>query len=389
MQRLMRVLATVTCASALATGPAKHARPRTSLQASNEEPLLLRAARGEKVERTPVWMMRQAGRHMKVYRDLVKKYPTFRERSEIPEAALEISLQPWRAYGVDGVIMFSDILTPLPAMGVEFGISEGGAIAIDPIRTEAQLAKMKGKGEFDATSACPFVGEILGKLRAEVGNKATVIGFVGLPFTLASYLVEGKTGTTSGFAEVKKMRQENPALLHGILTKLADNIGEYACYQVDQGAQVIQVFDSWAGHLPKDQYEIFAMPYQKAVIAAIKAKHPTTPVIIYMAPDVHSKDGAFLDLLATTGVDCVSLDYTVDFASVRSSMPAGMALQGNLDPKILRDGPLEAIEAHTLKILEAGACDGHIMNLGHGIEADTPEPHAKFFVDTVQAFRAK
>jgi len=325
---------------------------------------------------------------MKVYRDLVAKYPTFRERSEIPEAALEISLQPWRAYGVDGVILFSDILTPLPAMGVEFQISEGGAISIPPIRTDADLAKLKGAGEFDATTACPFVGEVLGKLREEVGSSATVLGFVGLPFTLASYLVEGKTGTTSGFAEVRKMREENPDLLHGILSKLADNIAAYACYQVDQGAQVIQVFDSWAGHLPKDQYEAFAMPYQKKVVEALKEKHPETPVIIYMAPDVHSKDGSFLDLLASTGVDCVSLDYTVDFGETRKAMPASLALQGNLDPKLLRDGPLDAIKEATEKILQAGGHDKHIMNLGHGIEADTPEDHAKFFVDTVQAFRA-
>ena len=174
------------------------------------------------------------------------------------------------------------------------------------------------------------------------------------------------------------MREENPELLHGILSKLADNIGDYACYQVDQGAQVIQVFDSWAGHLPKDQYETFAMPYQKRVVEAIKAKHPTTPVIIYMAPDIHSKDGQFLDLLATTGVNCVSLDYTVDFADVRAKMPDHLALQGNLDPKLLRDGPLEKIKEETEKILQAGAHNGHVMNLGHGIEADTPEPHAKF-----------
>ena len=373
---------------------ASHAATRRAVvrmaggESGEEAPLLLRAARGEAVERTPVWMMRQAGRHMQVYRDLVKQYPTFRERSEIPEAALEISLQPWRAYGVDGVILFSDILTPLPAMGVDFQISEGGAIAIEPIRTEADLEALRAAA-FDATTACPFVGEVLGKLRAEVGTSATVLGFVGLPFTLASYLVEGKTGTTSGFAEVRKMRETQPELLHGILELLAENIGAYACYQVDHGAQVIQVFDSWAGHLPEDEYLNFAVPYQKKVIAAIKAKHPDTPVIIYMAPDVHSKDGQFLDHLAATGADCVSLDYTVDFGETRTKLPANLVLQGNLDPKLLRDGPLDAIKEATEKILRQGNCDKHVMNLGHGIEADTPEPHAKFFVDTVQAFRAE
>ena len=130
------------------------------------------------------------------------------------------------------------------------------------------------------------------------------------------------------------------------------------------------------------------MPYQKKVVEALKDKHPETPVIIYMAPDAHSKDGGFLDLLASTGVDCVSLDYTVDFGETRKAMPASLALQGNLDPKLLRDGPLDAIKEATEKILQAGGHDKHIMNLGHGIEADTPEPHAKFFVDTVQNFRA-
>ena len=131
------------------------------------------------------------------------------------------------------------------------------------------------------------------------------------------------------------------------------------------------------------------MPYQKRVVEAIKAKHPTTPVIIYMAPDVHSKNGGFLDHLAASGADCVSVDYTVDFGETRERLPATVALQGNLDPKILRDGPLDKIKEETEKILAAGNCNMHIMNLGHGIEADTPEPHAKFFVDTVQAFRAK
>jgi len=349
-----------------------------------EEPLLLRAARGEKVERSPVWMMRQAGRHMQAYRDLVKKYPTFRERSEIPEAALEISLQPFEAYGVDGVILFSDILTPLPAMGVEFAISEGGSIEIAPVRSREALAQLK---RIDVETACPFVGRVLGELRREVGTRATVLGFVGLPFTLATYLVEGKTGTTSGFAEVARMREQDPALLHDILALLADNIGDYACYQIESGAQVIQVFDSWAGHLDDAAYEAFALPYQTAVVDAIKSRHPETPVIIYMAPDTHSRDGQRLAYLARTGADIVSVDHTVDLAKARDLLPDHVGLQGNLDPALLRDGPLDAIKAETERILAASKGRHHVMNLGHGIEADTPEPHAAFFVDTVHNFQ--
>ena len=184
-----------------------------------KEPLLVRACRGEEVERTPVWMMRQAGRHMAAYRALVSKYPTFRERSETPEVSLEVSLQPWNAYGVDGVILFSDILTPLPAMGVDFQISEAGGISIDPIRTREAFNRMTEHGPFDPDSAVPFVGSVLGKLREAVaGSGATVLGFVGLPFTLGTYLIEGATGTKTGFAEIRKLREEDPELTRDILS---------------------------------------------------------------------------------------------------------------------------------------------------------------------------
>merc|ERR1719409_2409380 len=259
---------------------------------ATKEPLLLRAARGEKVERSPVWMMRQAGRHMAVYRALVDKYPTFRERSEIPEVSFEVSLQPWKAYGVDGVILFSDILTPLPAMGVDFAISEAGGITIDPIRTREAFQRMTDHGPFEPEKAVPFVGDVLGKLREAVsGSSAAVLGFVGLPFTLGTYLIEGATGTKTGFSEMRALRESDPELCRDILSLLAKNIGEYALYQIDSGAQVIQVFDSWAGHLAPEEFEEWAMPYQKMVVDHIKAERPSVPVIIYMAPDTYSKGG--------------------------------------------------------------------------------------------------
>jgi len=277
-------------------------------------------------------------------------------------------------------------LTPLPAMGVDFDISEGGAIKIPPVRTREALAQLK---RIDVKTACPFVGEVLGKLREEVGNQATVLGFIGLPFTLASYLVEGQTGTKTGFKEVGKMRAEDPDLLHDILNLVAENIADYACYQIDSGAQVIQIFDSWAGHLPEAEYRKFALPYQQQVAATIKARHPETPIIIYMAPDEHSADGQLLHLLADSGADIVSLDHTVDVADslISTAVPNSMGVQGNLDPKLLRDGPLEDIKAKTEEILAKGHARGtHLMNLGHGIEPDTPEDHAAFFVKTVQEY---
>jgi uroporphyrinogen decarboxylase len=228
-----------------------------AVPSAEELPLLLRMAKGEEVEHTPVWMMRQAGRHMAVYRELCKEHPTFRERTEKPEVAFEISMQPYRSYGTDGVILFSDILTPLPGMGCEYQIDEkkGPVMTGGPIRDERGIDALT---MIDGAKDCSYVGETLGMLRKEVGNKATVMGFVGSPYTLATYIVEG--GSSKEYLEIKKMGFKNPKLLHKLLKKLADGIAEYACYQIESGAQVIQLFDSWAGHLSYQDYDEFAAP---------------------------------------------------------------------------------------------------------------------------------
>lgn len=363
----------------------------TAVSMSDADPLLLRAARGETVERTPVWMMRQAGRHMAVYRALIDKYPTFRERSETPEVSKEISLQPWEAYGTDGVILFSDILTPLPAMGVDFSISEAGGIKIDPIRTREAFKRMTEHGTFNPSRDIPFVGSVLGELREEVAaSGATVLGFVGLPFTLGTYLIEGATGTKTGFAEMRNLRNSDPDLCHDILSLVARNIAEYAIYQIDSGAQIIQVFDSWAGHLEPPEFDEWAAPYQKQVVSTIKEKRPDVPVIIYMAPDTHSEKGQLLTRLAASGADVVSVDHTIDIGEAKKILAeAGypkIGLQGNLDPQILRDGPPEKILAETERILKMAGNTGHVMNLGHGIEATTPEAHAALFINAVHDF---
>ena len=284
------------------------------------DPLLLRAARGEEVERVPVWMMRQAGRHMKVYRDLVKTYPTFRERSEIPEVSLEISLQPWRAYRTDGVILFSDILTPLPGMNVDFDISETLGPVVKPYRTKERVDTIT---TMDPEKACPFVGQVLRALRKEVGNDATVLGFVGLPFTLATYLVEG--ATSKEYLEIKKMGLEQPQVLHQMLSILAENIGEYACYQIEQGAQILQVFDSWAATLSPRDYDEFCLPYQKQVISRIKQSFPETPIIIYI-----KQSGALLERMAASGADIVSVDWTVSLEEAKARLGPGIHVQGNV-----------------------------------------------------------
>ncbi|RZM81903.1 uroporphyrinogen decarboxylase [Leptolyngbya iicbica] len=338
----------------------------------NQEPLLLRAARGESVERTPVWMMRQAGRYMKVYRDLREKHPSFRERSENPELAIEISLQPWKAFRPDGVIMFSDILTPLTGMGIPFDIVESKGPMIDPpIRTQAQIDAVH---ELDPDTATPYIRTILSTLRSEVGNEATVLGFVGSPWTLAAYAVEGRT--SKNYANIKGMAFSEPAMLHQLLSKLADNIGIYACHQIECGAQVVQLFDSWAGQLSPMDYRTFALPYQQQVVRRVKAKYPNTPLILYI-----SGSAGVLELMGESGVDIVSVDWTVDMAEARRRLGPGMAVQGNVDPAALF-GSKDFIRDRILDTVQKAGRQGHILNLGHGILPGTPEENAAFFFET-------
>lgn len=350
-----------------------------------KDPLLIRAARGEEVERTPVWMMRQAGRHIAEYRELCKKWPTFRERSEIPEVAVEVSLQPWRNYKTDGCIFFSDILTPLPGMGIDFDIDEKVGPVVEPMRDWDSVKKMH---LIDPSTAAPFTGEVLRTLREEVGPETAVLGFVGCPYTLATYLVEGKT--SKEYLEIKKMMFTEPDLLHAILKNLADSIAEYALYQIESGAQLIQIFDSWAGHLSARDYDTFAAPYQKMILDKIKEKHPEIPTVVYIK---HS--GALIERMAATGVDVVSLDWTVDMAEGRERINAGRAaaglegpggVQGNLDPGVLF-GSQETIKERAEEILKKAGNKGHVMNLGHGIEAATSEENAAFFIETVRNYR--
>jgi len=353
-------------------------------ETAKQDPLIVRAIRGEKVERTPVWMMRQAGRHIAEYRAMVKKWPTFRERSEIPEVAVEVSLQPWRNYQTDGCILFSDILTPLPGMGVDFDITEKIGPVVTPMRSWEAVNKMH---LIDPFKTCPFVDTALRVLRDEVDDQTTVLGFVGCPYTLATYLVEGKT--SKEYLEIKKMAFKEPALLHAMLKNLAESIGEYACFQAEAGAQVIQIFDSWAGHLSPKDYDEFAAPYQKMVLDILKERHPEIPTVIYIK---HS--GALIERMALTGVDVVSLDWTVDMAEGRQRIDvareaAGLGacgVQGNLDPGILF-GEFDTIKERTEEILRKAGPTGHVMNLGHGIEAATSEENAKFFIDTVKNFK--
>lgn len=341
---------------------------------SAQTPYLLRAARKEPLDRPPVWMMRQAGRYMKVYRDLRDKYPSFRERSENPDLAIEISLQPWRAFRPDGVIMFSDILTPLPGMGIPFDIVESKGPVIDPpIRSKAQIEQVHA---LDPDTSLPYIRTILQALRQEVGNEAAVLGFVGSPWTLAAYAVEGKT--SKNYTNIKGMAFSEPEMLHQLLSKLADNIATYVRYQIDCGAQVVQLFDSWAGQLSPVDYRTFALPYQQQVVRQVKATHPDTPLILYI-----SGSAGIFDMMSESGVDIVSVDWTVDMADARRRLGPDIGVQGNIDPAILF-GSQELIRDRILDTIRKAGNRGHILNLGHGILPGTPEENAAYFFETAK-----
>lgn len=353
---------------------AESTKPEVQKAESTEIPYLLRAARGEKLDRPPVWMMRQAGRYMKVYRDLRDKYPSFRTRSENTDLAVEISMQPFWAFQPDGVILFSDILTPLPGMGIPFDIVESKGPIIDPpIRSLQDIEKVH---PLDPEKDLPFIRETLQILRQKVGNKATVLGFVGAPWTLAAYAIEGKS--SKDYKIIKSMAFSEPAMLHQLLGKIADSIANYVRYQIDSGAQVVQMFDSWAGHLSPQDYDTFALPYHQRVVKQVKETHPDTPLILYI-----SGSAALLERMAQSGVDIVSVDWTVDMADARARLGPNIGVQGNIDPCVLF-GPQSLIRDRIIETIRKAGNQGHILNLGHGILPGTPEENAAFFFETAK-----
>ncbi|CAA0808715.1 Uroporphyrinogen decarboxylase 1- chloroplastic [Striga hermonthica] len=343
--------------------------------ASSSDPLLVKAARGESVNRPPAWMMRQAGRYMAVYRKLAEKYPSFRERSETTDLIVQISLQPWEAFRPDGVIIFSDILTPLPAFGVPFDIEEvRGPVIQSPICSEEDL-KMLHPIDLDKLQ---FVGESLRILRKEVGEQAAVLGFVGAPWTIATYIVEG--GSTRTYTTIKSMCHTAPDLLRVLLSHLTKAIAEYVVYQVESGAHCIQIFDSWGGQLPPDMWDQWSKPYINEIVRIVKQKCPQTPLVLYI-----NGNGGLLERMKGTGVDVIGLDWTVDMADGRARLGNDISIQGNVDPAYLFS-PLPAITNEIKRVVNCAGTKGHILNLGHGVLVGTPEESVAHFFDVAKSF---
>jgi uroporphyrinogen decarboxylase len=342
---------------------------------------LIRACRRQEVDRAPVWMMRQAGRYMPEYRALRAKYD-FMTMCKTPELAAEVSLQPFEILGVDAVIMFSDILVPVEAMGMRLDIVESkGPVLEDPIRAEAQVEKLAVP---DPVETMPFVMETIRLLRKRLNTSAPLIGFAGAPFTLASYMVEG--GGTRNYAEIKGMMYREPMTIHRLLDKLADTIILYVNAQIEAGAQVVQLFDTWAGELSAADYEEFALPYERKVFERIHRDHSgrgpsgsNVPAILYVNGCSH-----ILEKMAESGADVLSIDWRIDLAEARRRVGDRIALQGNLDPCELLGTP-ETIAESVKEILKKGGGLGHIVNLGHGILPMVPVENARAFIEAAKA----
>lgn len=343
----------------------------------HDHDILVRAYKGEETNRSPVWLMRQAGRYMAEFRNYSEKYP-FRTRSETPDIAIELSLQPWRRFKVDGVILFSDILTPLPALGVDFTIIEGkGPKISQPIRSLDQVQKLSKLVDID--KQLPFIRPILNTLRDETKGKTSLIGFIGAPWTLAAYSVEG--GHSKLCRHMKTMCLENPTMAHALLDHYTTALCDYAAYQISCGAQVLQVFESWAHHMSEDMFDRFAKPYADRVAHFLHHKYPHVP-IIYFA----NGGSAFLRSQFDMAFDAWSIDWQISMASARKIAGPTRVLAGNIDPIVLY-GSEKVIETAVKECIDGAGKGKHVMNLGHGVEKDMSEDAVASLVHAVKNYR--
>jgi len=351
-------------------GAAASVRPAVSRLDPTER--LLRSCRGEPVDRPPVWLMRQAGRYLPEYRK-VREGVGFLEMCRDVDRAVEVSLQPIQLVGSEAAILFSDIFTPIPGMGVEVDFRPGPIIA-DPIRSLDQVEKLRVPEPREST---PYVFEILRVLRAELASaRIPLLGFAGAPFTLAAYLVEGKG--SKDFSALKRMLYAAPEVLRALQARLLELVVGYLEAQIEAGAQVVQLFDTWAGLLAPAEYREWVLPVHAEIAARLDRSR--APLILYVNNGAH-----VLDEMLESGADVISLDWRVEIAEAARRAGQRASLQGNLDPCALHQ-TREAIFASVRRIAEdAKPARGLVLNLGHGCLPDTPVEGVRAFTDAARA----
>ncbi|MEF3191155.1 MAG: uroporphyrinogen decarboxylase [Campylobacterales bacterium] len=320
---------------------------------------------------TPVWMMRQAGRYLPEYRATRAKAGSFMDLCRNPELACEVTLQPIDILGIDAAILFSDILVIPAEMGMHLEFHEGkGPIFETPVRSLEAINALS-----DASADhLGYVYEAVRLIRKELSSNIALIGFAGSPWTLATYMVEGKTSKT--FDTIKKMLYSQPEILHTLLRKLTHAITHYLNRQIEAGANAVQIFDSWGGALEEEAFFEFSWNYMKEIAAALKERHPTTPIILFskgISGYLDKIDGQF---------DVFGVDWATPIAKAKSALHPRYALQGNMEPtRLYSQRAIEAGVKHILSVMNNEP--GHIFNLGHGILPDVPVENAKYFIDLV------
>jgi uroporphyrinogen decarboxylase len=338
----------------------------------NRRDLFERACRGEALPRVPVWMMRQAGRYLPEYRAIRAEH-AFLEVCKTPDLAVEVSLQPLRTLGVDAVIVFSDILIVAQAMGLKLELGDAGPNLPEPVRSAADVRKLK---KFDPEGDTGFLMEAIRRLVREVGPAVPVLGFAAAPWTLACYMVEGRT--KEGFATVKSFMYADPRTFRELLARIAHATISYLQAQIQAGAAAVQLFDTWCGELNLRDYLDFALPAVQEIVSGLGK---SVPVIYYTKASNH-----LLLAAADSGADVLSVDWRVDLRELRKTLGPKIALQGNVDPAVLF-APEATIRRVTQETLAALSGTGHILNLGHGILQHTPVENAKLFIETGQQAR--
>lgn len=334
--------------------------------------LILRAARGEQVERTPVWVMRQAGRILPEYRAVRAKLSGFKELVETPELACEVTLQPVDLLGVDAAIIFSDILVIPEAMGLEYQMIKGkGPLFENTIKSEKDLSKI----HVSDPSELQYVIDAIKLTKKELNDRVPLIGFAGAPWTIMAYMVEGSGSKT--FSEARKILYQNPKLAHQLLQMITDSTISYLKAQIEAGADMVQIFDSWAGILPYEQYQEFSAKYIDQICNAINEVPKTV-----FAKGAYRSLGDFAKMSCNT----IGLDWNMNIQEARAVVGDNRTLQGNLDPCLLY-ADKQTIETETKKMLAAFGGKRHIANLGHGVYPDTNPDNVKVFIETIKAYQ--
>jgi len=336
----------------------------------NKRELFIRACRFQPTERVPVWLMRQAGRYLPEYQ-AVRALHTFLEICKTPELAAEVSLQPYRVLGVDAIIVFSDILIVAEAMGLPLDVPDSGPVLQNPVRDLTAVRRLR---DFDPERETRFVGDAIRVICREAGPDVPVIGFAAAPWTLACYMIEGRT--RGDVSRAKQMLRDEPGTVRELLERIAAATVAYLKSQIAAGAAVVQLFDTWAAQLTAEEYEAFELPATQRIFEALRANG--VPKIIF------AKGSALhLENLARSGADVVSVDWNTDLAGARRKLGRRVALQGNVDPSILL-GDQAGVRQAVREAIEKTGGAGHILNLGHGILPTTPVANAKAFVEAGQ-----